>query len=919
MRSLLAVAVLLQLSVQAFSQNSKTVSKPPLDTSVLGKWPELYHGQLTPNGKYISYVLEEHMPLDQITTVVQSPDGRWKKELKGISCVQFSGDSRSALYLNSDTLFCITLGTPQVITVESVLSYRLVPYTKGEWLVYQLKGAGKELIIQDEKTKKQRRFTQVEAYSFSKNGGALVLESKGEEEKESTLRWIDLTNDKELSIWSGADKPVQIIFDETNTQIAFTTEEGGKRSVWHYIKTSEKAELIVKDGDPSIDSGLYIGSLEKFSKDRERVFFNLERRYLIQPLKPDAANVNVWRYNDIKLQSEQLDEIAGKKQTVKNYYSGINLDHRKAFRIQQDFDWMSPERPKSEDYTLVLQLSTDQDVGIGIWEFNWNPTTKDAVYYLVSSNDGGRKKLPLNAAEIFIPSFSPDGKFIIYRPYSMLHYFTYEIATGEIRNITSKIITDLVFDNCYENVPIKNQQLLSIPGWLKGDAGVLVYDHNDLWLVDPLAKRPTECITNGYGKRNGLIFRKGVDAYNQEKVFSYGEKLVLLAFNKRTKENGHYSKVIGQKGDPTKINMEMSLYAVNTGKGSDGGNIDAANPVKGKSTDVYLIKKQTVSDFPNYYYTTDLKHFQQVTFLSPEKKYNWMTTELHTWVAPDGDTLQGVLYKPENFDRSKKYPVLFSIYRQFSDEVNEYQIPNWTTDRINIPWFISRGYLVFTPDIHYKNPKLKESVLNCVVSAAKYISSLPFVDSTRLGIQGHSFGGVEMGYVVTGTDLFAAASSMAGSYDFISEAGTILLTGDSRQGWFENTFIYSNLWQNKEAFINNSAIFDADKAKTPFLIVGGEQDGVKPNDQNIELFLGLRRLGKPAWLLTYENEAHAIRKKENKRDYTIRITQFFDHYLHKTPPSLWMTKGVPARFKGLLTGYEIDSKNKCQKDCPICN
>ncbi len=79
--------------------------------------------------------------------------------------------------------------------------------------------------------------------------------------------------------------------------------------------------------------------------------------------------------------------------------------------------------------------------------------------------------------------------------------------------------------------------------------------------------------------------------------------------------------------------------------------------------------------------------------------------------------------------------------------------------------------------------------------------------------------------------------------------------------------------------------------------------------QGVEMFLALRRLGKKVWMLQYDNGDHGVNGKDAE-DYTIRFTQFFDHYLKGAPAPRWMTEGIPANLKGIETGYEPDISGK---------
>ncbi len=888
---------LLTVNLSVFSQTSLNV-KPALDTSVLGKWPSVSNGALSNNGKYVSYLVKEYIPEEKTTTVVLAPESKWKKELLGVTDAKFTGDCKWLVFTSNDSLQQLKLGGSQILSIPQVQSFQLAPHPKGEWLVYQLKTTGKELVIRDVPTGKEQKFPSVDRYVLSPDGGIVLLQTTSENKKETRLNWIDLIGGKQTVIWSGTGSRLQqFVFDEVGAHLAFTTEEKGKGSLWHYSKSIDKATMLASDGDTSLN-GLLIGGIERFTKDGTRLFFNLEKRQSTAPKSSSFVNVNIWSTRDLMLQSEKLNELKNSNSIVKKYFSVLNTTNGGVIQLQNEFEELAHSR--TDDYCLVRWFNTDQDL-IGN-DAQWSSAFKESVLYLVSVKDGTRKELPWRHKLNILSDFSPAGKFIIYWERPELNYFAYEIATGLTRNITERIDEDITSNLCYINPPLEKKPLIPEAGWLKDDAGVLIYDRNDIWLVDPLEKKQPENITNGYGRKHDIIFRLGLDEYRNNR-FLAGQRLILTAFNKHTKQNGHYTKMLGQKGDPTLINFESVLYCVSLDNGTNGGDMKPRFPIKAQNGSAHLVIRETTSSFPNFYYTKDLKKFLQVSYLQPDKKFNWMTSELQTWVAPDGDTLQGVLYKPENFDSSKKYPILFSYYEQFSDQFNQYWIPNLSMARINIPWFVSNGYLVFTPDIHYRLPKVRESVLNCVVSAANHLSKLPFVDSTKMGIQGHSFGGFETGHLVTGTDIFAAASTACGYYDLISDAGTLLFWGFPRTGVSER-YMRGNIWEKQDEYVENSSIFYLDRVKTPLLIMTGEKDGQVPHDQSIELFLGLRRLQKTAWMLSYGDAGHVLFKND-ATDFTIRLTQFFDHFLKAKPAPGWMIQGIPAKQKGKETGYKL--------------
>ncbi len=331
---------------------------------------------------------------------------------------------------------------------------------------------------------------------------------------------------------------------------------------------------------------------------------------------------------------------------------------------------------------------------------------------------------------------------------------------------------------------------------------------------------------------------------------------------------------------------------------------------------MYIVRGMSAVDAPNYFSTKDFKTLTRLSNLQPQKGYNWYTSELHTWKSLDGRKLQGVLYKPENFDPNKKYPVIFHYYERKSDGLNAYLQPETLCNgcNINIPTYVSQGYLVFCPDIYYKVGNPMQGTYDAVVSAAKYVSGLPFVNGSRLGIQGCSFGGLQTNYLVTHTGLFAAAVTTSGLADMISAYGDLAGNEFSLQGYFEGNGeqarIGVDLWKNPQAYIKNSPLFQVDKVSTPLLMMHTPNDGIYRYANTLEFFLGLRRMGKKAWMLVYANENHGIfNSKEKVNDFSTRMMQFFDHYLKDKPAPVWMTRDLSAGV-GPGNGYEYDTEIK---------
>ncbi|MBO9572664.1 MAG: S9 family peptidase [Chitinophagaceae bacterium] len=494
---------------------------------------------------------------------------------------------------------------------------------------------------------------------------------------------------------------------------------------------------------------------------------------------------------------------------------------------------------------------------------------------------------------------SPQGKYVIYFNGKEKNYFSYEVSSGRVNNITRNIRTRWTTYGRRDE-PLAEFTPAGIAGWADGGSAALIYDQNDIWKINLTGTIAPVNVTNGFGKRNSTVFKLIRESINE--CLPDNEHLILSAFNRETKKNGFFSKALNKSGDPALLTMDRYVYYVPGNEPSIGG----LQPIKASNKNIYLVERMSATESPNYFVTRNFKEFIRISDIHPEQQVKWMTSQLVKWKSFSAEELQGVLYKPEDFDPNKKYPIIFYYYERLSDHLNEFLHPGESGGPINIPYFVSNDYLVFTPDIHYTLGNAGMDAYNSVVSAAKFFTQFSWVDSKRMALQGHSFGGYETNYILTMTNLFAAAMSASGVSDFISGYLSLRGQGNSSQ-WiyeFSQSRIGATLWEKPEAFIKNSPVVYANRISTPLLFMNNRDDGNVPFEQGLELFLAMRRLGKRAWLLQYDGMRHGLSGK-SALDYTIRLKQYFDHYLKDSACPRWLLYGVPASQKGIDNGYEL--------------
>lgn len=321
-----------------------------------------------------------------------------------------------------------------------------------------------------------------------------------------------------------------------------------------------------------------------------------------------------------------------------------------------------------------------------------------------------------------------------------------------------------------------------------------------------------------------------------------------------------------------------------------------------------IYQKQSNDAYPDAYVINAGKSPLKIAATNPQQGlYNWSTVEQINWTSYKGIPLEGLIYKPENYDATKSYPLLVYYYELHSDDIHTHYAPRPTASVIHPTEYASAGYFVFIPDIRYQIGHPANGAYDCIMSGTDAVlKKYPTINEQKMGLQGQSWGGYQTAQLITMTTRYAAAMAGAPVGNMISAYGGIRWgSGMSRQFQYEHTQsrIGKTIWEAPDLYIENSPVFHLTTVKTPLLIMHNDQDGAVPWYQGIELYTGLRRLQKPVWLLNYNGDDHNLMKIPNRIDLSIRMRQFFDHYLLDKPAPIWLSEGIPALQKGKVTGY----------------
>jgi len=427
-------------------------------------------------------------------------------------------------------------------------------------------------------------------------------------------------------------------------------------------------------------------------------------------------------------------------------------------------------------------------------------------------------------------------------------------------------------------------------GWTTADK-FLIYDHYDLWEIDPDGKEMPIRLTEGRQKK---IRYRYVKLDNDLTEIPADTTILLSLFDDKEKGSGY-----------AYLNLETKkLSSIVTGP------FDYDIIAKAKYTPDLLYTQESFEIFPDLLLTDfTFKDTKKISTANPQQKdYEWGSIELYKWKGRDGAERDALLAKPANFDPNKKYPLLVNFYEKSSRGLHRHRAPYAHRSTINYTYYTNRGYVIFNPDVYYRDGYPGESCYDAVMASVDALVAEGYIDEDNMGLQGHSWGGYQIAYLLTKTDRFKCAESGAPVVNMVSAYGGIRWgSGRSRMFQYEKTQsrIGATLWERPDLYLYNSPIFQLDKVETPVLILHNDNDGAVPWYQGIEYFVGLRRLGKPAWMLNYNDEPHWPVKKQNRLDFNRRMEQFFDHYLKGQKMPVWMRDGIPVMKKGIIDGFEL--------------
>ena len=881
----------------AFAQNaSKSLTVDDLVT-----WQRITDREISDNGKWVACKME---PWEGDATVyLYAAQGQETATFSPADKFAFSAssgylvvtqtpgkstvDSLKVLKTKEDKMPMNTLVIYSVAgkkeTIDSLKTFKLAD--EADWIAYQRGRKDSTLYVRSLDGSKTFQFPTVTDFQFAKKSGMLYYTSAAE--GEAGIFTLNPEKGSPALIKEGKGVFKQTTFDEKGERLAFlycADKDSSYKALSLWLSEhNAPAKEIATRGNKAFPAEWVINEngMLQFSKSASRLFFGTSpepRQKDTTQLAENRPNVQVWSWDEPVQYTVQ--NYNKEKDLKKSYQAVYNLGNGSIFQLANE-ELPNIQLGNEGDAALAL-LSTSRPYSLSsMWEAR---TRSD--YYTVSLDNGERKQIA--QADYGRFRLSPQGKYAYWYGETDSCWYTIALAEGKRYRLT----TPESFPAWDEENDVPNHPYAhGAAGWTANDQNLLIYDRYDIWKFDPTAATsPINLTVNG--RKEKLSYR--LEQLDKEARFiDLGKPQLLKGFNETTKGYGFYNARLSAPAAPkTLLAGNYMLRSIN----------------KAKNTDDVIYTMETFQQYPDIHYSTlAFKKSVQLTHGDKQQEgFIWGTAELVSWISLDGRPLEGVVYKPANFDPNKKYPMMVNFYERNSETLYNYRMPEPHRSTIDYHLYNSNEYVIFNPDIRYVDGYPGESCYNCLMPGITMMIAKGYINEKGIGAQGHSWGGYQVAYLATRTNLFSAIESGAPVVNMFSAYGGIRWgSGMARSFQYENTQsrLGATPWSSPLRYLENSPLFTMDKVQTPILIMHNDADGHVPWYQGIEYFVAMKRLGKPCWLLNYTGEPHWPMHMANRIDFQRRMFQFFNHYLKNQKMPKWMSEGVPAVEQPFELGY----------------
>ena len=902
---------------------AQPAAPPTLDEADYGPWERLGPARLSPEGTWMAVSIRRvndehelrihHTERDSVRAVdfgrapAFSADGQWLAYHIGMS-----EETRKKLRKQKkpvhQTLGLLNLESGDTTLVESVADFAFSD--DGRYLAMrryppqeapdEMRGA--DLLIRDLETGTYTSFGNVADFAWQDDAPHLAMVIDGMNQAGNGVRLYDASSGRLQTLASAPGEYTGLSWrpgeDDLAALRARTSDDWEKKNHVLLAWTDVGAPSSPKHQFDPATTATFPDTLRivdyrtpKWSADGTRLFFGVQARDSTDaatkkqsaaqsdsaaadsseasgPEEYDPADVQVWHTSDVEIIPRQ--EVQAERDRRDNYLAAWHLS------ADTDPRWTRLGTERTED----VQVLHGGDMAVGLdqtpyrQERMFGPVYHDL--YTIDVATGEREKVAEKVQ--YWEGGSPTGEHLLWLKDD--HYYAYDVQAETTSNLTDGLPVSVVDTD--DDHTVDQKPPFGVAGWTAGDRSVVVYSEYDAWRVAADGSE-SERLTNG---RPDSVEHRYVDlteeAPGEPDVIPRDESIYWSVYDEWTEEHGYArSSQLGSGAERLvwKPQMVMGLTRA-----------DSAN--------VYAYRVEDFEDSPDYFQAGPmLADARQVTETNPfQEDYAWGRSTLVSYRNRDGETLQGALFYPANYDPDKSYPMITYIYEIRSPSARNYVVPT-REHPYNTTTFTQEGYFVFQPDIRYRPRDPGNSAVDALVPAVQKVTEEVPVDADRVGLVGHSWGGYQTTFTVTQTDIFRTAvagaplTNMVSMYNSIywRSGGTDARIFEISQGRMEVP-----PWEDMDAYVANSPLHHIESLNTPFLMAFGTDDGAVEFNQGVEFYNAARRAGKQMAFLVYDDENHGLSKQDkNTVDYRTRVLEWFDHYLKGDDGPAWIEDGIP--------------------------
>jgi dipeptidyl aminopeptidase/acylaminoacyl peptidase len=841
------------------------------EKDTLLKIPLLKSFSIGKENNWLSYIIDENVIKQQKIEDVKSKKSKKNK-----------AEKKDKLNCASSDLSKTTDDIEPILSIDCKKKKKTAAKTTDKT---EYKSDGKVLTIFNPIVGIRYQYKDVTDHSISKNGQYLAfIEHKKEKIDSAQLVVVDLTSGKISPVLPKYTSVKSLTFNQSETLLAFhssTDTTKVKTYSLNLYNLSKKQNKILADTSITFlpkEDAVSENRPPLFTEDGRFMYFGVadrpEKETKDTLTESEKVELDIWHYQDKRLQSQQLVELKrDQKKTDLYVYAFADSTF-----IKLSNDTLNI-LPTEKQYGNYLFASSDEQY---LLESQWETPNRED-HYRISLLDGKIELLKKGVS--YNGNISPSGNYYTYFDGVKRNYFLIDLTTKKENCITCSA-TSVNWQSDINGMPMVASPF-GITGYSNGEKFLYIQSEYDFWTYS-ISEGKLTCITQNVGVQRKI--RLEPKMWSSDSIYLDFRNLYFEGFNEKTKGT-HLFELIDHTDH---IDLKENYYSDHK--------INFL--IRSKNKEIIVFRKMSLKDFPEVRFSsTNFADEKIISATNPQQnEYNWATVELVNWKSYDGIPLEGLIYKPENFDATKSYPLIIYFYELNADNFHNHYAPKPTASIIYPTEYASAGYIVFIPDIRYKPGFPAKSAYNCIMSGTdRVLKLLPNIDSTRMGLQGQSWGGYQTAQLITMTNRYAAAMAGAPVSNMFSAYGGIRWgSGMNRQFQYERTQsrIGKTIWEAPELYVENSPLFHLPNVKTPLLIMANDKDGAVPWYQGIELFTGLRRLEKPCWMLNYNGDDHNLMENANRMDLSIRMRQYFDYYLLNKPAPKWLKDGIPAIDKG---------------------